>query len=163
MLLHKSSFSSSDFQGGRIVQSSFGEYQRVRLTKAEIKTAWVSQRESISYPGNLYLVLYEIMLKLIRKSCLSFHCISSGTLKETYEHINFHRYCILRQKTGQVIECDILLFLFFILFRAIPVAYGNSLARGQIGGPMPEPQQCQIQASSMTYAVACGNARSLTH
>ena len=29
--------------------------------------------------------------------------------------------------------------------------------------PMPEPQQHGIQAASVTYIAACGNARSLTH
>ena len=31
------------------------------------------------------------------------------------------------------------------------------------GQPMPQPQQCQIQATSATYASFCSNARSLTH
>ena len=29
--------------------------------------------------------------------------------------------------------------------------------------PMPQPQQCQIRAESVTYTTAHGNARSLTH
>ena len=29
--------------------------------------------------------------------------------------------------------------------------------------PMPQPQQCQIPATSATYAAACGNSGSLIH
>ena len=57
--------------------------------------------------------------------------------------------------------------VFFGLFRVLPMAYGVSQARGPIGavatGPMPQPQQCQIWASSVTYTTAHGNAGSLTH
>ena len=58
-------------------------------------------------------------------------------------------------------------FLFFVcfvffLFRAIPIAYGSSQARGQIGATL-QPQQHGIQAMSVTYAAACGNVGSLTH
>ena len=55
------------------------------------------------------------------------------------------------------------------LFRAAPTAYGTSQTRGQIGaatvGPMPQtqPQPHQIQALSVNYTTAHGNARSLTH
>ena len=57
---------------------------------------------------------------------------------------------------------------FFFLFRPTLAAYGGSQARGWItavaaGWPMPQPQQCQIQAESATYSTAHGNARSLTH
>ena len=31
------------------------------------------------------------------------------------------------------------------------------------GRPMPKPQQCGIQAASVTYTTAHGNAESLTH
>ena len=54
-------------------------------------------------------------------------------------------------------------FFFFCLFRAIPMTYGGSQARGLIGaagGPTPEPQQRRIQAMSTTYTTAQGNAGS---
>ena len=63
-------------------------------------------------------------------------------------------------------------FLFFFCLFAIsmagPAAYGGSQARGLIGGsyscrPTPQPQQRGIQAKSVTYTTAHGNAGSLTH
>ena len=62
--------------------------------------------------------------------------------------------------------------LFFLgggnwLFRAAPLVYESSWARGQTGAtahwPIPQPQQRQIQVVSMTYTIAHGNTRSLTH
>ena len=58
-------------------------------------------------------------------------------------------------------------FFNFCFFRAAPVAYAGSQARGSNPScnlqPMPKPQQCQIQATSATYTTAHGNTRSLTH
>ena len=62
----------------------------------------------------------------------------------------------------------------FLLFRAVPAAYGSLQARGQIRAaatglhrcscwPTPQPQQHQTQATSATYTTAHGNAGSLTH
>ena len=56
----------------------------------------------------------------------------------------------------------------FLLFRAPPVAYGHSQARGWIRKnyscqPTPQPQQRRILTASVTYTAACGNARSLTY
>ena len=68
-----------------------------------------------------------------------------------------------------VVVVVVILFLFFVfcLFRAAPVAYGGSQARGLIGAvaalPTPEPQQHGIRAASATYTTAHGNAGSLTH
>ena len=45
---------------------------------------------------------------------------------------------------------------FFLLFRATLAAYESSQ-------PTPQPQQCQIQALSVTYTIAQDNIRSLTH
>ena len=53
-------------------------------------------------------------------------------------------------------------FLLFSLFRATLAAYGNSQARGQIGWPTPQAQQCTIRSASVTYTTAHGNAGSLT-
>ena len=57
------------------------------------------------------------------------------------------------------------LFFIFLLFRATCVAYGRSQVRGQIGAAAGglQPQQCGIQATSVIYTTAHGNARSLTH
>ena len=58
-------------------------------------------------------------------------------------------------------------FLFlFCLFRAAPTAYGSSQARGLSGATVAAydtSQQRQIQAVSVTYTTAHGNAGSLTH
>ena len=54
-----------------------------------------------------------------------------------------------------------------MLFRAPPVAYGWSQARGSNQScscwPTPRPQQRQIWAVSSTYTTAHGNAQSLIH
>ena len=56
---------------------------------------------------------------------------------------------------------------FFLLFRATPVVYGSSQARGWIGAtaawPTPQAQQREIQAVSVTYTTAHSNAGSLTY
>ena len=54
----------------------------------------------------------------------------------------------------------------FCFFRSTPEAYGGSQARGQIGAidadlSIPQPQQHQIQAASVTYTTAYGNGRIL--
>ena len=62
-------------------------------------------------------------------------------------------------------------FLSFSLFRASPVAHGGSQARVPIAAvacscghqSTPEPQQCWVQAMSLTYTTVHGNAGSLTH
>jgi len=54
-------------------------------------------------------------------------------------------------------------FFFFLLFRATPTAYGNSQARGQTrAAAIRLHHQRQIQAMSVTYTTAHGNAGSLT-
>ena len=40
---------------------------------------------------------------------------------------------------------------------------GQGLNRSYSYQPTPQPQQCQICATSMTYITVCGNARSLTY
>ena len=58
-------------------------------------------------------------------------------------------------------------FFFFLLFRASPVAYGSFQAWGQIGDAAPglhhSHNNAGIQAASVTYTTARGNAGSLTH
>ena len=59
-------------------------------------------------------------------------------------------------------------FFFFCLlsFQGLHL-WHMEVSRGLIGAvaakPMPEPQQCQIQAPSTTYTTALGNDGSLTH
>ena len=67
-------------------------------------------------------------------------------------------------------ESYYLFFVFiylFLLFRAATMAYGDSQARGSNQSyscwPLPQPQQCQIWATSATYTTAHSNAKSLTH
>ena len=52
------------------------------------------------------------------------------------------------------------IFVYFLLFRAVPAAHGSSRARGLIGATA---QQHEIWAVSMTYTTAHGKAGSLTH
>ena len=63
--------------------------------------------------------------------------------------------------------CYYYYYYYYLLFRAAPVAYGVSQARGRIRScsrqPTPEPQPCQIRAASSTYSRAHSNARSLTY
>ena len=70
---------------------------------------------------------------------------------------------------------EFIIFIIIYLFRTTPKAYGVSQARYQIRAtaaglhhshsnwPIPQPQQCRIQALSVTCTEAHGNARSLTH
>ena len=58
------------------------------------------------------------------------------------------------------------LFIYFFSFRAAPVEYGSSRLGSNwscICQPTAQPQQHQNWATSVTYATARGNARSLTH
>ena len=63
----------------------------------------------------------------------------------------------------------IIIFWSFYFFRAAPVAYAGSQARGLIRAvacshwPTPQPQQHQVGATSATCTTAHGNAGSLTH
>ena len=56
--------------------------------------------------------------------------------------------------------------LFYLLFRATPIAYEGSQARDLIGATAAalcqSHEQCQIQAMSVTYNIAHGNTGSLT-
>ena len=55
-------------------------------------------------------------------------------------------------------------FFLFCLFRAATMAYGGSQARGLIRATTAGlPQQCQIQAASVTYTTAHSSTGSLTH
>ena len=57
-------------------------------------------------------------------------------------------------------------FLFFLFFRAVPVTYRGSQARGWIAAVaagLHHRQQCQILAMSATYTTGHGNTGSLTH
>lgn len=51
-------------------------------------------------------------------------------------------------------------FFFFFLFRAQPVTYGNSQARGQIGAAYATATARGISDASVIYATSCSNARS---
>ena len=62
----------------------------------------------------------------------------------------------------------VVFYFIFLLFRAVPTAYGSFQARGRIGAvaahlPTPHPQKLGIQAVSVTYIAAHGNAGFLTH
>ena len=61
----------------------------------------------------------------------------------------------------------LILFFFFAISWATPVAYGGSHARCRIeavaAGLRQWPQQLGIQAMSATYTIVHGNTGSLTH
>ena len=78
---------------------------------------------------------------------------------------------VLRKVLGQGGSSWVFLFFFFFFFclfafsRAAPAAYGGSQARGRIRScshlPIPQPQQCWIQAASATYITASQQRRIL--
>ena len=55
--------------------------------------------------------------------------------------------------------------LFFCLFRALPAAYRSCWGSNWSYScwRIPQPQQHQIGATSVTYAIACSNVKSLPH
>ena len=60
------------------------------------------------------------------------------------------------------------LFFIFVFFRATPTAHGSSWTRDLIGAVAatvltPQPLQCQIWATYVTYTTAHGNAGSLSY
>ena len=69
-----------------------------------------------------------------------------------------------------IIIFTIIVFFVFCLFRATPMAYGSSQARGQIGAVAAGLRQSHSNAGSelpsatyTTYTTADSNAESLTH
>ena len=62
--------------------------------------------------------------------------------------------------------CDILMMLFFFLFKAKPASYGSSQPRGGIGDGTAGPHQAtatQDLSHICDLCCICGNARSITH
>ena len=59
------------------------------------------------------------------------------------------------------------MYVCIFVFRAAPMAYGDCQASGVQSELQllvtPQPQQCRIQTTSVSYTTAHGNARSLTH
>ena len=115
-------------------------------------------------------------------TCLHLHFYLVQTLKQKPWRVNKHLHknphstdCILSISVLQYLgKCcahsgkTVTVFVgFFCLFRAALVAYGGSPGWGLNGScscwPTPQPQQLGIQALSVTYTTAHGNARSLTH
>ena len=89
---------------------------------------------------------------------LSIHCtcpIRTRSLEQSLAN------CGLWTKSGPLSP------LFFLLFRAAPMAYGSSQAKGSNRScscrPTPGTQQRGIRAASATYTTVHGNAGSLTH
>ena len=54
-------------------------------------------------------------------------------------------------------------FFFFFLFRATPVAYGNSQTEGWIGATAAQPKPQPQKHASVIYTTAHGNAGFMTH
>ena len=95
----------------------------------------------------------------------------TGTLSPCMSWLSFHpgriqpqASCLPRWPPVDPEFCPVcknfFFFLVFCLFRAAPVAFGSSQARGRISyscRPTPEPQQRSIQATSATYTRASCN------
>ena len=72
---------------------------------------------------------------------------------------------IIISTCNQYTNIMIYFILTFFFFRAAPVTYGSSQARRQLELQLPaklQPQQCRIQAASVTYTIAHGSMVSLT-
>ena len=79
--------------------------------------------------------------------------------------------CVWEDRKNDLLmkECSQVFWVFcfvFVFFRAAPMAYGGSQARGLNWScscqPTPQPQQWHIQAAAVTYTTAHSNAGSLT-
>jgi len=103
----------------------------------------------LSFPHCIFLPLYHRLIAYISASSFG------GSLFCSFD------LCVC------FCASTILLYLFFVfcLFRATPMAYGNSQARSNSQSyslwPTPQPQQLRIQDSSVTYTTAHSNARIL--
>ena len=92
--------------------------------------------------------------------------LALGSFRQNYPaYFYFHTYTQV-QKERQAPK-EINNFFFFAFFRATPMAYGASQARGRIGAAAPglchQSQQHGLWAVSATYTTAQGSTRSLTH
>ena len=83
---------------------------------------------------------------------------------------NQEKKCVLYHWFIHFVAVVVFFFFSFFLCRTVPTAYGHSQARVWIRAvaagrptPQPQPQQCGIWYSSVTYTTAYGNATSLTH
>ena len=76
------------------------------------------------------------------------------------EQENMPKFSLFKEVTFSVTK--ITYFFLFCLFRIVPMAYGGSQSEGS-NRPMPQPQQCGIRTTSVTYTTAHDNAGSLTH
>ena len=93
------------------------------------------------------------------------HCFDLGSVPHPGTSAS-HRCGQQKQKQKQKNKREIALsnpwpFLKKFFFKATPMAYGVSQAN-QSDSCQPQPQQCGIQAISVTYTTAHGNAGSLT-
>ena len=75
---------------------------------------------------------------------------------------------ILNIGVGVTFQIIVNFFSVFCLFKAASLPYEGSQALSQIrvaaaGQPMPEPKQCRISSTSVTYTADHGNVESLTH
>ena len=87
----------------------------------------------------------------------------SNTVKTGLDQVCLHLGLLPRRDRGRGAEapsvyfvCVCVFFFVFCCFRAAPLAYGSSQARGLI-------RVGWIRAVPATYTTAPGNARSLTH
>ena len=77
------------------------------------------------------------------------------------------KYFNMSAKASNLVEAVSFMGFFLggcLFFRAMPMAYGGSQAKGLNRShghwPTPQPQQCKIQVKYATYTTAHGNARS---
>ena len=98
--------------------------------------------------------------KLLEHSSLGIRCESREKKDNKYYVLT------VGQTLPHFLDPLILLFyfilLFFCLFRAAPVAYGSSQARGRIRAAASSLHHSRSNAMSVTYTTAHGRARSFT-
>ena len=112
--------------------------------EGKIRTSWIITAARYQPSQQLFKVYPKIETNIIPRGYLDFKYIL---------HTSFFLFFV---------------YLFLPLsFRATPKAHGGSQARVLIRAvaawPTPQPQQCQIQAVSVTFTTAHSNAESLTH
>ena len=117
-----------------------------------------------------FLTHLEKVVSSMAKSAVSSLSSFPSSFPQISVFISFTSFIILSSYPHPYSSFLLVCFLFcFLLFRAAPVAYGHSQARGRNQSyscwPIPQPQQHGIWAMSvsMTYTTAHGNAGSPTH
>ena len=115
---------------------SFNFTYLICIKKALIRSNW-----ELKHLREFYIYIYYIYTNIYIQKYIYIH-------KYIYTHTHTHTHT----------------HIYFLLFRAVPVACGDSQAGLNQGySCWPMPQQLGIWAISVTYTTAPGNAKSSTH